>query len=81
MGVWTAANANAFQTRMSRLSAGLQTLSGSLTQPSAEHAKWEGLKQTSTKDFFFPLGLKMTEWRASVSPRYLWYQRNHSHEV
>jgi len=30
---------------MSRLSAGLQTLSRSLTQLAAEYAKWEGFKQ------------------------------------
>lgn len=52
---------------MSGLSAGLQTLYSSLTQPSADCAKREGLKQENPLKTAFPWALKMTEWRASVS--------------
>ena len=71
---------------MSGLAAGLQTLYGSLTQPSADCAKWEGLKQENPLKTAFSWAVKMTEWRASVSPgvsgattfRVQW---NHSHEL
>lgn len=53
---------------MSRLSVGLQTLSRSLIQPSAEYAKWKGLKEENLLKIAFPWGLKTTEWRACVSP-------------
>lgn len=68
--VWTAANANVFLTRMSRLLEGPQAASSSLPQPSAEYATWEGLEQENPPIFFLDSTRRGLEngQRAYVSP-------------